>query len=118
MISVINLQWGWQDSSFWDAFGMDGIMTGAQRGVSDCSYLNVLWPVTVPLAESAMKSQLKAFPLLLERVGHFTIPFSLGFYSILAIRTWEQVNNGAAKEKKMCSCCLAIALSTLQISFC
>lgn len=97
---------------------MDGIMTGAQSGVSDCSYLNVLWPITVPLAESAMKSQLKAFPLLLERVGHFTIPFSLGFYSILAIRTWEQVNNGAAKEKKMCSCCLAIALSTLQISFC
>lgn len=68
-----------------------------------CPWLKVLWKVNWKLFLCCW---------------NFTIPFSLGFYSILAIRTWEQVNNGAAKEKKMCSCCLAIALSTLQISFC
>lgn len=107
--------------SFRDALGMDGAVTAVREVnswpvLSKCA-LRKNFPIPLPLAESAVESQLKVFPLLLERAGHHKIPFSLVFYSILPGRAWKQVNNGAAKEKKMCSCCLAITLSTLKISF-
>lgn len=92
---------------------MDGAVAAAREGNS-CLFLSKCaqrknFPIPLPLAESAVKSQLKAFPLLLEPAGHCTIPFSLVFYSILPGRTREQVNNGAAKEKKKKQPCVLVA---------
>lgn len=52
---------------------MDGTMTGVTEEflfLSKCALSNYS-----SLAESAVKSQLKAFPLLLERAGHSQFPF-------------------------------------------